>query len=440
MPRRLTSSTLCPHCWHRFRPDETLWIAAHPDLLGDRLLSPEDPVRFLPSRFTPLREAIDPEGARTRRLACPRCHLEVPQMLLERSMRIFSIVGTPSSGKSYFIVSAAWKLREDLARRFCVALTDTDPAMNRSITDNEARLFLNQDASARVFIDKTELQGSQYNSVQFDPGISTLLARPHIFTMRPTRDHVNGAAPDRAAQLLTLYDNAGEHFFPGADTFRAPGTRHLAHADALLFVFDPTQDVRFRQRLGSSSADPQMDPGARVQARQDQLITEMASRIRMHRGVSPQERIRKPLFVILSKSDVWGHLIVDDAGAPVDITTPPYEQSRPGVGKVLLGRVDRVSALVRALLLELAPDVVTAAEDAFERVIYVPVSATGTSPELDPATNLLKVPVSKIAPRWVAVPFLYAFARWSEYLFEHDRNDLPADQGEPAPVVEAPGG
>ena len=116
MSRKLKSSALCPHCWHRFRPDEVLWIATHPDLLGDRLLSPEDPVRFLPSRFTPAREAIDPGGARTRRLACPRCHLEVPQLVLERPMTIMSIAGSPSSGKSYFLASAMWKLREEIGR------------------------------------------------------------------------------------------------------------------------------------------------------------------------------------------------------------------------------------------------------------------------------------------------------------------------------------
>ena len=425
--RKLKSSALCPHCWHRFRPDETLWIASHPDLLGDRLLTPEDPVRFLPSRFTPEREAIDPGGARTRRLACPNCHLEIPRLVLERPMTIMSIAGSPSSGKSYFLASAMWKLREDLARTFSVAFTDTDPAMNRALTDNEARLFLSEDRTASVHIDKTELEGSQYNSVQFDPGTATLLARPFIFTVRPSRDHVNGHAPDRLTQLFTLYDNAGEHFFPGADTARAPGTQHLARAQVLMFVFDPTQDVRFRQRLSGVSADPQLAPGAKV-TRQDQLIVEMAKRVRMHAGLSAGERIAKPLFVVLSKSDIWGGLLREESGEPVDIVTPPFERERAGLGKMSIRRVDAVSDRVRALLKDLAPEVVAAAEDAFERVIFVPVSAIGTSPALDPASGLLKVPVSRIAPRWVTVPFLYTLARWSSHLVANDRGE----QGESA--------
>ena len=52
-------------------------------------------------------------------------------------------------------------------------------------------------------------------------------------------------------------------------------------------------------------------------------------------------------------------------------------------------RVDRTSERIRALLNEVAPEVVAAAEDAFERVIFVPVSAIGTSPVMDPASGLL---------------------------------------------------
>jgi len=420
--RKLKSSALCPHCWHRFRPEDSLWIAAHPDLLGDQLLTAEEPVRFLPSRFSPDREAIDPGGARTRRIACPHCHLEVPRLLLERPMTIMSIAGSPSSGKSFFLASAMWKLREDLARMFSVAFTDTDPMMNRALTDNEARLFLAEDPSSSVHIDKTELEGSQYNSVQFDPGVATLLARPFMFTARPSREHVNGHAPDRLTQLFTLYDNAGEHFFPGADTARAPGTQHLARAQVLMFVFDPTQDVRFRHRLAGLSEDPQLAPGAKV-TRQDQLVVEMARRVRMHSGLSAGQRIAKPLFVVLSKSDIWGRLLVDDGGRPLDISSPPYEKERAGLGRMSIRRVDAVSDRVRALLRSIAPEVVTAAEDAFDRVIFVPVSAIGTSPRVDPSSGLLKVPVARIAPRWVTVPFLYTLARWSSHLVANDRDE-----------------
>ena len=425
MSRTLKPSVRCPHCWHRYRPEDSLWIASHPDLLEDRLLGPGEPRRFLPSRFTPAGEALDPGGGRTRRLACPNCHLEVPQPALESPMVIMSVAGSPSSGKSYFLASAMWKLREELARTFSVAFTDTDPAMNRGITENEAQLFLNEDRDAMVAIRKTETEGSLYKSVQFDPGVPTQLSRPFIFTMRPARDHVNGHGADRLTQLLVMYDNAGEHYRPGADTARAPVTQHLAHAKVLLFVFDPTQDVRFRQRLAGVSDDPQLQPGSAT-SRQDQLLVEMARRVRTHAGLAPNERIPKPLFVVLSKSDVWGALLKDESGRPMDITAPPYSSERAGLGKVGIRRIDRTSDRLRALMQEVAPEVVASAEDAFERVVYVPVSAIGTSPVLDPASGLLKVPVSRISPRWATVPFLYTISRWSQHLVASDK-----DEGDP---------
>jgi hypothetical protein len=201
-----------------------------------------------------------------------------------------------------------------------------------------------------------------------------------------------------------------------------------------MFLFDPTQDIRFRQRLAPSGTarDPQLAPDSRA-ARQDHLLVEMARRIRLHGGLGAQERIPKPLFLVLSKSDVWDSLLRDGAGAQLDVRTPPYFAARPGLGGLSIQRVDAVSARVRALLLELAPELVAAAEDAFERVVYVPVSALGSSPQRDPATGLLRVRVSDIVPRWVTVPFVYTIARWSTKLVASDRS-APSD------ADRAPGG
>jgi len=140
---------------------------------------------------------------------------------------------------------------------------------------------------------------------------------------------------------------------------------------------------------------------------------------------------------VLSKSDIWGSLLREESGEPVDITTPPYWRERAGLGKMGIRRVDAVSDRVRALLSDLAPEVVAAAEDAFERVIYVPVSAIGTSPVLDPASGLLKVPVSRIAPRWVSVPFLYTLARWSSHLVANDRGDAGESIGSASTDLDA---
>ena len=80
--------------------------------------------------------------------------------------------------------------------------------------------------------------------------------RPFLFTMQPQDGHPGGD-PARLARMLCLYDNAGEHFQPGQDTATSPVTRHLARSRAILFLFDPTQDPRFRAVCrGSDSPGP----------------------------------------------------------------------------------------------------------------------------------------------------------------------------------------
>ena len=39
----LQTKISCPRCWNSFAPEETLWVAEHPDLLGD-------PKLVIPSR------------------------------------------------------------------------------------------------------------------------------------------------------------------------------------------------------------------------------------------------------------------------------------------------------------------------------------------------------------------------------------------------------
>ncbi len=176
------------------------------------------------------------------------------------------------------------------------------------------------------------------------------------------------------------------------------------------------------------SGDPQLAPGTKT-TRQDQLLVEMARRIRTHAGLGAQDRVPKPLFVVMSKSDIWSPLLKEPDGSPVDVVTPPYSRERAGLGKVSIKRVDRVSDAIRQLLMSVAPELVATAEDAFERVIYVPVSSIGTSPVMDPASGLLKVPVSRISPRWVTVPFMYTLARWSTHLVASDKADADSDAG-----------
>src|SRR4051812_23771295 len=97
--RKLLNQVTCPHCWHRFEPEDSLWIASHVELHKDLKLG-EAQQRFLPSRFNSQGYALDAKDMVCRKLACPRCHLEIQRDLLEVESLFLSIVGDQASGKS----------------------------------------------------------------------------------------------------------------------------------------------------------------------------------------------------------------------------------------------------------------------------------------------------------------------------------------------------
>lgn len=418
MARTLLAQLTCPHCWHECRADELPWVATHPDLRGDPRLGPDDGLRFTPTRFEPSCEAIDPLGGRCSEFACPRCHLVIPPILLERPLTIYSIAGAPGSGKSCTLAAAVREMRRVFATTFSLAVVDADPVASEPLRRHEETLFMATDDEAPVTLPKTELAEGPYRSVLMEPGVSVMLPRPFIYSVRPQGTHPNAPVADGCTHLMCLYDNAGEHFRPGADTASQPGSQHLGRASILLFVMDPTQDARFRPILSAISADPQLALEPRSE-RQEVLLAEMANRVRTHSGLAAGERLRKVLMVLVAKCDIWSKLIAEDLERD-----PYWTNSENGrtLGFVDTKRVDRVSGAVREMLKRFSPEFVATAEDACERVLYVPVSAFGASPALDPATGLLRIKPREIRPRWVTVPFAYALSRWATTLIGSNKS------------------
>jgi hypothetical protein len=413
----LLKRTTCPHCWKHFAPEEALWVSTHADLLGDVRVGPEKPLRFLPSRFTANGEAIDQRGQPCHDLACPHCHLIVPRAFLEMDPLFVSILGTPGCGKSFYLAAATWELRKQLPNRFKVACADVDPAANRTLAEYEESLFLNPDPQRLTpladLIRKTELQGELYDSVSYgDHAIS--YPRPFMFALRPQGDHPNKQAVGKLGRVLCLYDNAGEHFLAGADSPHNPVTQHLTRSACLLFVFDPTQDQRFRLLL-----QQQGSPAASLIAgrtnRQEILLAEAANRIRRYTGLSSTAKHDKPLIVVVTKQDIWESLLpgLDDES--------PYRESKDRLIALNVPVLEKRSHAIRSLLLKVSPETLAAAESLSDRVTFVGVSALGCQPQkvastvsewIDPnQTEQPAVRPGSIEPRNVALPFLYGIAQ-----------------------------
>ncbi len=241
-------------------PERVLWVSRHAELLGDQVLGPEVPARFLPTRFTVDGQAIDARGMVCHWLACPSCHLSIIRDLLECEPLFLSIIGNPSSGKSCFLASMTWELRRVLPTQFGVGFADADTVSNRVLSEYEETLFLPGETDDVVAIRKTELQGELYDQIQLGQQLVSL-PRPFMFMIRPPAQHStpqHSAGVKTSNRIMCLYDNAGEHFQPGADSVSSPVTQHLAKSRVLMFVYDPTQDIRFRERCRTFSQDPQL--------------------------------------------------------------------------------------------------------------------------------------------------------------------------------------
>lgn len=421
----LVKEVVCPNCWERFAPERVWYIASHPELYGDLLLGENAPRRFLPTRFHPDGRALDPKGSPSHRLACPKCHLAIPRVILERPTLFTSIFGSPKSGKSYLLASMTHKLRKTLPKSFAMDFSDADPESNAILHGYEDTLYGGGDPDALVQIAKTEEVGDWYQRVTF--GTKEIsYPKPFFFQMSPVAGHAMAHDPAGVARTLCMYDNAGESFQPGADQPNNPVTQHMARANCLMFVFDPTQEPEFRSACRSLSADPQMKMP--VTSRQEVLLAEAARRVKTYRGLPMTAMHDRPLVVLVTKYDAWQNLV---GGTRLD--DPWRKHASHGFSILRVDALQRVSATIRTLLQKLVPQIVSTAESFVEpsKVVYLPVSATGGPPQADERGNL-RHRVRDLNPMWTEVPLLYVISQFVPGLIAFQKSSTASQSVPPA--------
>ncbi len=390
---------VCPHCWYRFALGKILFVSRHHTLLGDPVLGPEYQQRFLPERYNALGHAIDARGMECTTLACPRCHLEIPDALIDADSLFFSIVGAPASGKSYYLTSLIWRLRQVLPQQFDYNFTDADATANAVINRYEQLLFLDY-RSSQVALPKTALHGNDFTSQVRLNGTNIELPLPFTFTLTPLPSHPDfGTNPALGQCNLVFYDNAGEHFEPGRDALTGMATQHLNRSSGIVFLFDPLKDARMVTHC--NPADPQISrlPQSRNQIA---LLNEMIARVRKFQGLKTMEKYHHPLVVVIPKYDVWR----DDFELDLEGIDYLYYSSRTMRYSFDVGSVLNVSYNLRRHLLRISPEIVSTAEAFAETVYFVPVSALGELPGFDEQQSMITVQPGHVKPIWAEVPLL----------------------------------
>ncbi len=396
----------CPHCWKHFDFRNINYISRHWDLIGDPVLGSDAQKRFLPIKFSANGMAIDEKGMECPEMACPYCHLKIPESMIELATSIFSIVGAPSSGKSYFLTTMLWQIRKCLPHYFDYNLTDVDSSFNSVLNEYESLLFMNNHPELPVSLPKTELQGSGYTNQIMMNGFPVDLPKPFIFALTPMPGHPRYERERKELERnIILYDNAGEHFQPGHESINNLATNHLAFSDGIIFVYDPLRDTHMHNFCKKD--DPQFQQESTNQLA---LLYEMAARIRKFSNLAATEKYRQPLIVAIAKFDVLRKSL---GLQPDNQDYLLYDEDKMQYS-LNLQNITNMSFLLREKMLEIAPEFVAAAEGFSETVYFVPISSFGCSPqkienpqqENSSGKPILGIIPNEIKPFWTEVPFL----------------------------------
>ena len=381
----------CPTCWLKFDRGDVMHVAVHDSLFGDPLLGEEQMKRFHATRFNDRGQALDDYGIPCTEIACPHCRRTLPPGFFDEPHKIFSIVGAPQSGKSYYLTVLIKLLQTTLFREFGVVFRDADPTGNAPINEMKSHLFSAQN-SAQAFLTKTQLEGSMYERLpRYDRMVT--LPKPFIYSL-------SGAESDDENCSVVFYDNAGEHFQPGQDSSNSPGAQHIASSDAIFFLFDPTINPDFRRSINDSD-DPQFK--SQVSDQQDIILAETEVRIKKLLGLGRREKVQTPLAIIIGKCDSWINKIGSD-----NLKNPIVD------GTLDMGAVESNSKHVRGLMEEHCPYVVANAERISSEVCYFAASAFGHTPvtfEDDKGVTRIGPDPQKINPMYVEIPTLWALSR-----------------------------
>ena len=386
---------LCPVCWLRFDAGDVMSIASHPDLMGDPVLGRHEMKRFFATQFNTRGQALDEKGMPCMHLACPHCRHKLPPRFLVLNSLIFSIIGAPSSGKSYFLATFIHEMAYKVAPEFGFAWRDADPTGNSQLNDVSNRLF-SADSPEQAYLSKTDLEGALYEDF-YRHGRMVKLPKPFIF---------NVSKPNSRTEPLSLvfYDNAGEHFEPGRNNEDSPGAMHVAVASGLFFLFDPTTCQKFRHII-THHEDPQLQGTSMQLDQQSIIMAETESRIASILNISPGEQLDTPFAVLIGKCDLWE-----------DYLSTPEGGGRPllpatAQGRLIRANVDANSERLRSLLMKIQPTLCSTAESISKNVRYFAISQLGASPETfeDPLTGVTRIgpDPKKISPKYLCDPMLW---------------------------------
>ena len=345
----------CPSCRSTFPQSELLSIATHAALKGDDILGADVMKRFKATTTDSEGFVIDEYGARCTEIACPACHHKLPPFFEQMKQHVFSLIGVPSSGKSYFLAALVQELEHTLPMGFGIPFRDADPTTNRPLNDMRTKVF-STDNPLEAHMGKNNLSANTIRQI-YKNGAYYGMPRPFIYTLNKGQD----------IHSIVLYNNRTIGLESNTDNDFTPYTDNLKLADSIFFLFDPTSNPEFRALL-KGSRDPQIKEFLHSPGGQSNLLAETEVRLRTELNLPPGRKINKPLAFIIGKCDTWIHLLGPEPLLPIARNN-----------QIRMDNVDANSERLRELLFRIAPQICANVEAISSNVRYFAASAFGRS-------------------------------------------------------------
>ncbi len=345
----------CPTCRSTFSQSELLNIATHPELKGDDLLGADAMRRFVATTTDSEGFVIDDYGTRCTEIACPVCHHKLPSFFEQMKQHVFSLIGVPASGKSYFLAALVQELEHTLPMGFGIPFRDADPTANRPLNDMRTKVF-STDSPLEAHMGKTNLRTNSVRHINKD-GAYYKMPRPFIYTLNKGQD----------IHSIVLYNNTAISAECNCNSDFGPYIDNIKLADSIFFLFDPTSNPGFRALLKGCS-DPQIQQNLYPPGRQSSLLAETEIRLRTELNLPPGRKINKPLALIIGKCDTWLHLLGPEPLLPIVRNN-----------QIRMDNVDANSERLRVLLFRIAPQLCANVEAISSNVRYFAASSFGRS-------------------------------------------------------------
>jgi hypothetical protein len=167
--------------------------------------------RFHATRFNDRDHAVDAMGIPAPEQACPHCRRRLPPGFIDAPHHIFSIVGAPSSGKSYYLSVLVKMLQTTLFQQFGIAFRDADPSENVILNQMKTQLFSAATPQERAREDRARRRDVRNAPASWTQGAAAEAV--HLSSLESAR---------RRDFSIVFYDNAGEHFEPTRNSADSP--------------------------------------------------------------------------------------------------------------------------------------------------------------------------------------------------------------------------